>query len=308
MTTNSPDSFELLSLPKPFDRHVFSIDVEEWYQVGAYENTLSRSDWPSLEKRVEYQMDQLLDMLASVSTKATLFTLGSVAKASPRLLRRAAAAGHEIACHGLDHRRLYDMSEKEILCDIRDAKSALEDACSAPVLGYRAPSFSLTPDVWHTYETLADLGFAYSSSLYPLKTDHYGMPSAPTTPFFPTQSKRIVELPVTVADVFGRRVPAAGGGYFRLMPSLLGRWLFFKGARQAQVPGMFYMHPWEVDPGQPKVPEAPFKARFRHSVNQSRMLGKVENLLRKASFGPVRDVVLPPLRDQLTSTALFGEG
>ena len=125
------------------------------------------------------------------------------------------------------------------------------------------------------------------------------MPSAPRTPFFPARDHRIIEVPVTVADVMGRRLPAAGGGYFRLLPGFIGRYLFFKGAKQSRMPGMFYMHPWEIDPKQPTVPGAPFKARFRHSVNQGSMLNKVERLLRSANFGPVRDIVLPPLYDQM---------
>lgn len=277
-------------------RHVFSIDVEEWFHVGAYENDLSRNQWPSLESRVEGQMSLLLDMLAEVTTKATLFWLGNVAKLHPRLLRRAVAAGHEIAAHGLDHQRLFTLDFKARRDDIATTKKILEDITGIAVIGYRAPSFSLTPDVWNTYNILADLGFSYSSSIYPLKTDHYGYLAAPRSPFYPIGDKRIIEIPMTVLQVLGRRFPAAGGGYFRLMPKSMGSRVFFKGSKQTNSPGIFYMHPWEIDPAQPRIITSSFKSRFRHHVNQKNMLGKVRAVLKKSSFGPVRDIILPSVK------------
>ena len=263
--------------------------------MGAYETVLDRTDWPNLESRVAGQMDRLLDMLAASTTKATLFILGSVAEKHGAILRRARAAGHEIACHGLDHKRLYTLDEEACFQDIDRAKKAIEDACGIAVRGYRAPSFSLTPEVRFVYHILAELGFDYSSSIYPLKTDHYGDAAADRTPYWPVTDLPLLEVPMTTWKAFGRRWPVSGGGYFRLLPGPLGRILLLRGARQIGVPGNFYMHPWEIDPKQPTVPNAPWKSRFRHRVNQRGMLRKVERMVRYTFFGPIYETMVRPI-------------
>ncbi len=271
-------------------RHAFSIDVEEWYQVGAYENAIDRAAWPTCESRVAAQMDRLLAYLDENGAKATLFWLGSVAADHPDLLRRCHAAGHEIGCHGWDHKRLTALTDAEVHSDIGRAKSTLEDITGAPVTGYRAPSFSLSPDRMAVYASLAELGFTYSSSIYPIRHDHYGDAAAPRRPHR-VAGGALLEYPMTTYAAFGRRWPAAGGGYFRLMPYRLAAHMFFAGAKQCGG-GVFYMHPWEIDPAQPRV-SAPWVSRFRHRTNLGRMADKVARLLTEARFVCMRDLINP---------------
>ena len=179
------------------------------------------------------------------------------------------------------------------------AKSCLEDIIGAEVIGYRAPSFSLTEDVWWVYEKLTEMGFKYSSSIYPVKHDHYGMPKAPRVPFVPCKGAGIVEMPMTTTQQLGRLLAASGGGYFRLMPYALGKKLFEKAISQNQVPGIFYTHPWEYDPEQPRVKEASLKSSFRHHVGQKYMLTKVDRFLSDFKWGTMRDVIYNPVADQI---------
>ena len=274
--------------------HVFSVDVEEWYQVGAFEHTIDRNDWPTLESRIEHQCHHILALLGEAKVKATFFCLGWVAERHPLLIAEIHKQGHEIACHGMSHERIFRFSRDEFSQDVFRAKKLLEDASGAEVTGYRAPSFSLTADIWWAYEALAEAGFTYSSSLYPLRTDHYGMPDAPRRPFWPIGEGRILEVPMTVCQMLGRALPASGGGYFRLLPYGLGKYLFHKGSDQTGTPGIFYMHPWEVDPGQPHVPGAPWLSRFRHYTGQKAMPGKVSALCRTADWAPMREAIVEP--------------
>lgn len=264
--------------------NVFSVDVEEWFQVGAFEDTLSREDWPRLESRVELQTNKILQLLDTTKTKATFFCLGWVAERSPHLIKTISDQGHEIACHGMDQQRVFRFSASEFLEDVSRAKALLEDACGNPVQGYRAPSFSMSQDTWGHYDQLVKAGFCYSSSVVPAQTDHYGAAGLPRVPFFPLAGSEFLEVPMTVAQVFGKTVPASGGGYFRLLPKLLSDWLMQKARKQTGVGTIFYMHPWEVDPEQPFVKEAPLKSRLRHYVGQERMAGKLEELLSQNEF------------------------
>jgi len=280
----------------PGDVHIFSIDVEEWFQVGAYENVLERSSWPNLESRVSNQLRKLLDLLAKYNSRATLFCLGSVAQKQPDVLRHARDAGHEIACHGWDHQRLSNLSFDQAVADIKRAKAQLEDITGAAVLGYRAPSFSLTAEHLPLYEQIQEMGFRYSSSVYPLRTDHYGMPDAPRQPYWLGSKKQnILECPMTTWSALGRRWPASGGGYFRLLPRGLGAYVFKAGAAQLGLPGNFYTHPWEIDPDQPDVKAAPLVARFRHRVNQHNMMAKLDALLAGARFTTLWDGLAKPI-------------
>jgi len=276
------------------DAHVFSVDVEEWYQVGAFENTLQRSDWPSLESRVERQCHHILALLDEAKVKATFFCLGWVAERHPLLISTIHKEGHELACHGMAHERIFRFSREEFRQDVLRAKALLEDASGACIHGYRAPSFSLTADIWWAYEVLEEAGFSYSSSLYPLKTDHYGMPEAPRRPFWPIGEGRILEVPMTVCKRFGRALPASGGGYFRLLPYALGKYMFLKGAAQTGAPGIFYMHPWEVDPEQPYMEAAPWLSRFRHYTGQKAMPDKLKALLGSARWDSLHQTIVEP--------------
>ena len=271
------------------DQYAFSVDVEEWFQVGAFENTLPRESWPTLESRVERQTCSVLQLLETLSVKGTFFCLGSVAERTPSLIREIVAAGHELACHGTDHRRLFTLKKAAIQEDIAGSKKLLEDISGTQVLGYRAPSFSLTPEVWWVYEFLREAGFAYSSSLYPVKTDHYGMENAPRGPFYPL-GNGIHEIPMTVCDTPFGRAPASGGGYFRLLPYGISKRLLKKGAAQAASAGVFYMHPWEMDLGQPYVAEAALLSRFRHYQGQAGLPRKLRHLASDFKFVPIKDI------------------
>ncbi|WP_374763782.1 XrtA system polysaccharide deacetylase [Yunchengibacter salinarum] len=273
--------------PAAFSGHVFTIDLEDWFQVGAYETTIDRADWPGLSSRLDEQVPFLLDALAAAHVKATFFCLGWVGRTQPHLIRRIAEAGHEIACHGNDHRRLTALDPAGFAADLKTAKGRLEDVTGARVAGYRAPSFSLGRAQWWVYEELSRQGFSYSSSLYPVTTDHYGMAEAPTRPFKPMAGTELLEIPMTRLHWLGRNLPVSGGGYFRLMPYWLGKALFLAGARQNGTPGIFYMHPWEVDPDQPRVPAAPLKSRFRHRIGLRRMRAKVPRLMRALVWSPM---------------------
>jgi polysaccharide deacetylase family protein (PEP-CTERM system associated) len=265
--------------------HAFTVDVEEWYQVGAFEHTLSRDEWETLESRVVQQTHTILSLLEEAKTQATFFCLGWVAKRNPALIKAIADAGHEVACHGMDHQRLFTMNREEFRADIRESKKLLEQASGQSVIGYRAPSFSLTPDVWWVYEELDAEGFRYSSSLYPVVTDHYGSNAAPRVPFHPFDGAAVLEVPLTVADTAVRRFPASGGGYFRLLPYMVSSWLFGRAFHQTGVPCVFYMHPWEVDPEQPYVSQAPLKSRLRHYTAQKKLPHKLRKLLAAKTWG-----------------------
>ncbi len=273
----------------------FTVDVEEWFQVGAFETTLERGQWDTLESRVELQTRNILGLVETLDIKATFFCLGWVAERYPDLIKEIAVCGHEVACHGMDHRRLFTLSPEEFKQEILKSKSLLEEASGQQLIGYRAPSFSLTQDVWWVYDILEEAGFRYSSSLYPVKTDHYGMEKAPRQPFFPNPGGKILEIPMTVCDVPFRRIPASGGGYFRLLPYIFSKYLLKKGPIQAEAPGIFYMHPWEMDPGQPFIKEAPLLSRFRHYTGQKQLPSKLKRLASDFKWGRMKDIYAPLL-------------
>ena len=264
--------------------NVFSVDVEEWFQVGAFESTLSRDDWPKLESRVEHQTETILEILSSAKVTATFFCLGWVAERAPGLIARIADAGHEIGCHGMDHQRVFRFSPDEFYSDVTNAKALLEDAGGRPVKGYRAPSFSMSRETWSHYEKLNEAGFEYSSSLVPAKTDHYGSAGMPRTPFYPLKSSRLIEVPMTVAAFGQKTVPASGGGYFRLLPTIVSEWLGERARNQTGIGTIFYMHPWELDPDQPYIANAPLLSRFRHYTGQKAMAAKIASLLSRRNY------------------------
>ncbi len=263
--------------------NALSVDVEDWFQVGAFENTIARGDWDSLEHRVEANTDAVLALFGESGVKATFFTLGWVAKRYPALIRRIADAGHEVASHGLDHKRVFTMSAVEFREDIDTAKKLIEDASGAKVTGYRAPSFSIDPRSPWAHAVLAEAGYTYSSSVAPIAHDHYGWPDAPRGAYRPVASSGLIEMPVTVAKFFGREI-ATGGGFFRLLPGRVTADAV-RGANDDDRPAVFYFHPWDMDPGQPRVAGAPLKSRLRHYPRLGAMAGKLKTLIGNHQWG-----------------------
>ena len=259
-------------------RNALSVDVEDWFQVGAFETVIGRDSWESLPHRVERNTEQVLELFDAAGVKATLFTLGWVAHRHPGLIRRAAEAGHEIASHGWDHRRVFTMTPDEFRKDLADARDAIEQASGAKVAGYRAPSFSIDARTPWAHPILADAGYAYSSSVAPVAHDHYGWRDSPRFAWRPIADSELIELPVTTVDVAGRRMAAGGGGFFRLLPYAFSNWAVSRVNKEGR-PAIFYFHPWEIDPDQPFVAQAPLKSRLRHYTNLSAMRSKLLKLL-----------------------------
>lgn len=269
--------------------NALSVDVEEWFQVGAFETTIRKRDWSTLESRVADNSARVLDLFAAAGVKATFFTLGWVAARHPRLVRRIVDEGHELASHGWDHARVFTMDEATFRADLRRARATLEDAGGVRVAGYRAPSFSIDARTPWAHAVLAEEGYRYSSSVAPLAHDHYGWRESPRYAWRPLADDALVELPVTVAEIAGRRV-ATGGGFFRLLPAALTDYALRQVNAEAQ-PGVFYFHPWEVDPGQPRVAGAPLKSRVRHYSRLGAMAGKLDGLIRRHRWGRVDEVL-----------------
>lgn len=262
-----------------------SVDIEEWFQVGAFEKTIARDDWESLESRVERNTGLVLDLFAQAGVKGTFFTLGWVAARHPALVRRIVAEGHEIASHGWDHARVFTMDAAAFRDDLRRTRIALEDAGGMAVTGYRAPSFSIDARTPWAHIVLAEEGYAYSSSVAPIAHDHYGWRDSPRYAWRPLADASLIELPVTVAEIAGRRL-ATGGGFFRLLPAALTDFAVRQVNRAGQ-PAIFYFHPWEVDPGQPRVGDAPLRSKLRHYSRLGAMAGKLGKLMRRHDWGRI---------------------
>lgn len=266
-----------------------SVDVEDWFQVGAFEKVIAKKDWDSLPRRVERNTDAVLELFAGAGVKATFFTLGWVAERYPALIRRVADAGHEVASHGWDHQRVFTMTPEQFRADLARARATIEDAGGIRVTGYRAPSFSIDQRTPWAHAILAEAGYTYSSSVAPLAHDHYGWRDAPRFAFRPLPDDALIELPVTVAEIGGKRI-ATGGGFFRLFPGALSSFAVRQVNAQAR-PAVFYFHPWEIDPGQPRVDNAPIKSRLRHYSRLGAMAGKLRTLIARHDWGRVDAVV-----------------
>lgn len=262
-----------------------SVDVEDWFQVGAFEGVIDRDSWESLSDRVERNCDAILQMFADADVKATFFTLGWVAQRHPALLRRIVEEGHELASHGWDHARVFTMDKASFAADIERARKVLEDASGTRVTGYRAPSFSIDARTPWAYSVLAEQGYAYSSSVAPITHDHYGWRDAPRFAFRPLPWADLIEIPVTTAHFAGKRLAAGGGGFFRVLPYAFSRWAIRQVNTQDQRPAVFYFHPWEIDPAQPRVPGAPLRSKLRHYTNLDVMAEKLEQLVREFAWG-----------------------
>jgi polysaccharide deacetylase family protein (PEP-CTERM system associated) len=258
--------------------NALSVDVEDYFQVSALAPHISRSDWDRIPCRVERNVDTILDLLAEAGASATFFTLGWIAERYPQLVRRIVAAGHELASHGYAHRRVTEQTPAEFLDDIQRAKALLEDLAGVEVKGYRAPSFSMGSRNRWAFSCVAQAGYSYSSSVYPILHDHYGTPDAPRFPY--RTGEGLLEVPVTTVRVLSANVPAGGGGYFRLLPYAVSRALIQRVNRCDQRPAVFYFHPWELDPEQPRIAGTRLKTRFRHYVNLHRTQARLRTLLR----------------------------
>ncbi len=262
-----------------------SVDVEDWFQVGAFENVIERGEWDGIGTRVEDNVARILDLFAEAQVSATFFTLGWVAKRHPAIIRRIAEAGHEIASHGYDHARVFNFDRKSFGEDIKLARDILQDCSGQKVTGYRAPSFSIDQRTPWAFMELAEQGYDYSSSVAPIAHDHYGWPEAPRFAFRPLPWSQLVEIPVTTAILGGRRVAAGGGGFFRVLPYAFSRWAIRQVNRREERPAVFYFHPWEIDPEQPRVANAPMRSKLRHYTGLQKMAGKLGELVHEFRWG-----------------------
>jgi len=269
--------------------NALSVDVEDWFQVGAFEKVIDRADWDSLEHRVEANTDKVLALFEGAGVQATFFTLGWVAERYPALMRRIVEGGHEIASHGWDHQRVFTMGPEQFRADLARARATIEDASGVKVSGYRAPSFSIDTRTPWAHQVLAEEGYTYSSSVAPIRHDHYGWAEAPRSAYRPLADSDLIELPITIARVAGKEV-TTGGGFFRLLPgAIVGGAV--KEANRAGRPGIFYFHPWEIDPDQPRVANAPIKSKLRHYARLGAMAGKLKTLMAGHDWGRTDDVV-----------------
>ena len=258
--------------------NALSVDVEDWFHVGAFERTISQSSWDGLTHRVERNTDAVLALFAEAGVSATFFTLGWVAERYPALMRRIVEAGHEVASHGYDHARVFTLSPDAFRADLRRSRALLENASGQRVTGYRAPSFSIDHRTPWAHGILAEEGYRYSSSVAPIRHDHYGWPESPRFAWRPVAGQELLELPVTTAEFGGRRLAAGGGGFFRLLPYGFSRWAIRQVNGREQRPAIIYFHPWEIDPDQPRVAGAPLRSRLRHYSNLSVMADKLRRL------------------------------
>jgi len=269
-------------------RHVFSVDLEEYFQVQAFDGVVGREEWSLIPSRVQASTERILDLLDAARATATFFTLGWIADRHPGLVRQISERGHEIASHGYGHELLTRMGADEFRRDLRRSRQALENAVGQPVLGYRAPTFSLVPETAWAFDVLIEEGFEYDSSMFPIRRRGYGFPGAnPHVHTLIRPAGRLLEIPMTTTVVAGLRLPAAGGGWFRQLPYGLTRSGFRQCEREGRT-GMFYIHPWELDPEQPRMP-VPILQRVRHYRGLRRMENRLSRLLREFRFTSVRE-------------------
>lgn len=326
-TAQPPDS--PVAQPTPVT-NALTIDVEDYFHVSAFEAVCDPCTWEERECRVEANTARVLELLSAADTRATFFVLGWVAARFPRLAREIAAAGHEVACHGYAHRRVCTQTREEFREDLGRSKALLEDQTGSPVRGYRAPSYSIGPTCLWAFDELAEAGFAYDSSVFPVRHDLYGLSDWPRHAFWLERLKgeagqanwvpaqdgaapagvgeprdaatrppepagqhghRLLEVPITTLSLLGRNVPIAGGGYFRLFPYGFTHWGLRRINREERMPFVFYLHPWELDPDQPRMEGAGLKSRFRHYVNLHRTESRFRRLLDDFRFAPLRDVL-----------------
>ncbi len=282
----------------PAITNALTIDVEDYFQVSAFAPYIARSEWDQRECRVERNVHRILAMLAERQTHATFFTLGWIAERYPQLVRDIVAGGHELASHGFGHQRASDLDEAAFRSDVAGAKALLEDVSGVAVNGYRAPSFSIGKDNLWALETLLRAGYRYSSSIYPIAHDHYGMPDAPR--FAHRTEQGLLEVPVTTLRLFERNLPSSGGGYFRLLPYAVTRWMLRRLNQVERESAVFYFHPWEIDPQQPRIDGIDARTRFRHYVNLDSNEHKLGRLIDDFRWGRMDHIFLDSKADRAT--------
>jgi polysaccharide deacetylase family protein (PEP-CTERM system associated) len=257
--------------------NAFTIDVEDYFQVSAFAPYIAREQWGRIECRVERNVSRLLELLAAHRTHATFFTLGWIAERYPSMVREIVAQGHELASHGYGHQRATELDHGAYFADVDRSRKLLQDLSGVDISGYRAPSFSIGAGNLWAFDSLARAGYRYSSSIYPIRHDHYGMPDAPR--FAHQALCGLIEVPATTLRLAGRNLPSSGGGYFRLLPYALSRWMLREVNRRDGQSAVFYCHPWEIDADQPRVAGIDVRTRFRHYVNIDRMPRRLDRLL-----------------------------
>jgi polysaccharide deacetylase family protein (PEP-CTERM system associated) len=282
-------------------QNAMTVDVEDYFQVQAFAHCIPRDSWERTPRRVEANVDRILALFARTNTQATFFTLGWIAERHPAMIRRIVEAGHELASHGWDHTRADQQDPEAFRADITRTKTLLEDLGGVSVLGYRAATFSIGARNQWAFRVLEEAGYQYSSSINPIQHDLYGMPDAPRVPYQP-QGGRLWEFPMTTVRLFGRNWPCSGGGYFRLLPPVYRAGLA-RVNRQEGLPGIFYFHPWEVDPGQPRVEGCGWKSRLRHYTNLSRMEAGLAGILRQFAWDRMDRVYAPFLTERQPAAA-----
>lgn len=271
--------------------HAMSIDVEDYFHVAALSGVIRPDQWDSLPSRVEQNTERLLSLFEKHEVKATFFVLGWVADRFPELIRKLSDHGHEIASHGYSHQLIYNQSQDVFREETIRSKALLEDITGKAIEGYRAASYSITRDSLWALDILSEVGFTWDSSIFPIRHDNYGIPNSPSAPYsIETASGAIIrEFPLTTAKIMGLSIPAAGGGYFRQFPYPVFRHLFRNASGFGARPQMFYLHPWEIDPEQPRYNNASWFSRFRHYTNLDQCYGRLERLLGDFRFGTVSE-------------------
>jgi polysaccharide deacetylase family protein (PEP-CTERM system associated) len=273
--------------------HAMTCDVEDYFQVSAFDGIVPRGRWGEVDSRIPRNIDKALQLFADNDTKATFFTLGWVAEHHPEVIRRIVDEGHELASHGMCHRRVWSQTPEDFRLDAGDARKLLEDIGGVPVIGYRAASWSIDQRTPWAHEILAEIGYQYSSSVYPVSHDHYGVPGAPRHPHV-IDGTGITEIPPSTARLLGRNIPISGGGYFRLFPLSLSK-RFIKMHQEAEsYPYIFYFHPWELDPDQPRVDGVSAKSRFRHYLNLREFEPRLKEIMRSFRWDRMDRLLLDP--------------
>jgi len=275
-------------------KNAMTVDVEDYFQVSAFEPYINKAQWNKKEHRVARNTQCILDIFAENNVQATFFTLGWVAERYPELIKRITQEGHELASHGYEHIRVTTQTPEQFRADIRKTKHILEDIGGVEILGYRAASYSIGRDNLWALDILAEEGHKYSSSIYPVKHDLYGMPEAPRFVYQPITGSNFKEIPISTLKIQNKNYPCGGGGFFRLYPYLVSRWAFNRINRLEQQPGIFYFHPWEIDPKQPRQENLAFKTRFRHYLNIHRMENRIKALLNDFQWDTMQAVFLDP--------------
>lgn len=271
--------------------NALSVDVEDYFQVSAFENTINRKNWDKLEQRVAPNVDKILSIFSDMDVKATFFVLGWIAERYPDIVTKIINNGHELASHGYGHQRVSDLTRDQFINDISLAKKILEDISGQPIKGYRAPSYSIgKKNIW-TLETLAETGHIYSSSIYPIKHDHYGFPEAPRF-VFRDEKTGLIEIPITTMQFMNRLFPAGGGGFFRFYPYPVSRWAIKRVNNIDHQATVFYFHPWEIDPDQPRQQNISLKTKFRHYLNLDKTELRLKQLLKEFKWGRMDEIFM----------------